>query len=107
MTYTEQDVERADEAYQRAFDAADRTGPAEGRFQRSHLAGLRAALEAMAREPLEDVLRAQHVYNIEIEPAGPNYYAEVVSAAHDRRTGTGATIADAIRNAVAVAKGDE
>lgn len=50
MTYTEQDVERADEAYQRAFDAADRTGPAEGRFQRSHLAGLRAALEAMERE---------------------------------------------------------
>lgn len=54
----------------------------------------------MERGPLEDVLRAQHVYNIQIEPAGPNYYAEVVSAAHDRRTGTGPTIELAIRNAV-------
>ena len=103
MTYTEHDVERVAEAM---FLAGNRlAGPDDMDYaDRAYYGGLaRVALDAMEREPLEDVLRAQHVYNIQIEPAGPNFYAEVVSAAHDRRTGTGATIDDAIRAAVAAA----
>ena len=126
MSYTDADVERVAEAICNAdttswkntddtqtlpdvtwAEMRDDTDyiPYEGiSLGRDHYRGMaRAALEAMAREPIEDVLRAQHVYNIQIEPAGPNYYAEVVSAAHDRRTGTGATIDDAIRAAVAAA----
>lgn len=102
MSYTEQDVERVAEAIKRQ---KKRVLPRDmvGEFTRLEWEQARAALEAMAREPLENVLRAQHVYNIQIEPAGPNFYAEVVSAAHDRRTGTGATIDEAIRAAVAAA----
>lgn len=102
MAYTEEDEQRVYEEINRAV-AKEMRSPSrlpQDEFMR-HIA--RVALDAMEREPLEDVLRAQHVYNIQIEPAGPNYYAEVVSAAHDRRTGTGATIDDAIRAAVAAA----
>lgn len=107
MRYTEEDEQRVYEAINRVV-AKEMRSPSrlpQDEFMR-HIA--RVALDAMTPEPsLEDVLRAQHVYNIQIEPAGPNYYAEVVSAAHDRRTGTGATIEEAIRAAVADAKGDE
>ena len=131
MSYTEQDVERVAEAiwhedyfwntgvYPDHEDdnhtsiTWDRESKATQRWGRSVA---RAALEAMGREPLEDVLRVKnwkvtlaHSHTSDGEALDDAWFAYVV----DWHTGkhlaheNGATIDEAIRNAIAAAKGEK
>lgn len=118
MTYTEEDEQRVYEEINRAV-AKEMRSPSrlpQDEFMR-HIA--RVALEAMEREPLENVVHDLHP-GTKICHVWPlregGYEAEIgVPVRQDRDgwwdhemfRGEGATIDAAIRNAVAAAKGDE
>lgn len=126
MSYTEQDVERVAEAicaaefdgdYWASLNDGAANAPDAYAYQReiNHLRVLaRAALEAMEREPIEDVLRNGADGGMVVRWAGPlgeNEYWALVAARDEsdrevRFDATGATIDAAIRNAVAAAKGE-
>lgn len=103
MGYTDQDVERVAEAIKRAAVDADGTYPmGTGRF---YAAQARAALEVMEREPLEDVLDAIGGYVSEVgrNPGHTDGWQAVVVKEPYQHFGTGATIDEAIRAAIAAA----
>lgn len=118
MSYTEQDVERAaPRVWAEDYFFCHGTYPDEAdpplRWEdipeafRVHARALsRAVLEAIEREPLEDVLTAvKHDLHLEREPNSD--YPEWHVWLDEQHEGTGATIDEAIRNAVKAAKGDE
>lgn len=131
MKYTEQDVERVAEAICNADttswkntddtqtlpdvtwaemrDGTDHI-PYEGiSLGRDHYRGMaRAALEAIEREPLEDVLNDARIYDVYVlsvtlSDGTDAWEAQIMEPKRDRRWATGATIDEAIRNAVKAA----
>lgn len=124
MKYTEQDVERVAEAlcvaefdneyWETLKDGAD-GAPDAHTYQREvnhYLVMARAALEAIEREPLEDVLNDARIYDVYVLSVtlsdGTNAWeAQIMEPKRDRRWATGATIDEAIRRAVKAAKGGE
>ncbi len=108
MSYTEQDVERVAEAIKRAAVDADGTYPmGTGRF---YAAQARAALEAMAREPLDGNVEHIHAAADEVEAylsmaADEEETLEVVMGREKYSIASAALRGvDNIRNAVANAK---
>lgn len=123
MSYTEQDVERVAEAiwhedyfwntgvYPDHEDENhipitwDRESKATQRWGRSVA---RVALEAMEREPLEDVLGGDlAVSHVSKDSGYLGWFAKVEDAIGVRYHGHGTTIDEAIRNAVKAAKGEK
>lgn len=109
MSYTEQALNVIREAHDFTFDG-DMVGVRRALSHAIH------ALEAMEREPLEDVLEPDNVTDVHVmwcrtgddegEWRAFLNRDQIVSA---ERTwfGTGATIDEAIRNAIATAKGEK
>ena len=126
MSYTDQDVEEVINAYFMSYNASKnargQTADASTIHRKAHEQGVRAAraaLEAMGREPLEDVIddlspgtKISHVWPLR----EGGYEAEIGVPVtehpdgwwdHEMFRGEGATIDAAIRNAVAAAKGEK
>jgi hypothetical protein len=123
MRYTDQDVEEVINAYFMAYNtsknARGQTADASTVHRKAHEQGARAAraaLEAMGREPLENVLRVKnwkvtlaHSHTSDGVALDDAWFAYVVDWHTGRHLAheNGATIDEAIRNAIAAAKGEE
>lgn len=123
MSYTDQDVEEVINAYFVSYraskNARGQTADASTVHRKAHEQGVRAAraaLDAMEREPLENVVHDLHP-GTKVCHVWPllegGYEAEIGVPVrqdrdgwwdHERSRGEGATIDEAIRNAVAAAK---
>lgn len=120
MSYTDQDVEEVINAYFVSYrtskNARGQTADASTVHRKAHEQGVRAAraaLDAMAHEPMEDVLENSRLTEMHVAMLVSGKWQVMVTTeggewgANDQPVGWGDTLSEAIRNAIKAAKGGE